>query len=73
MKKRKKYYKHPKDRFGPWVRLKGNPQQCGLVDDWTGDGPYEVHFGGIGTPRMHHGDDLVLLTEAAYDKWLARL
>ena len=70
--KRRGEYRHIKNRMGPWVRLKKQPGRYGMVHDWSGDGPYEVQLGTDGPIEVHLGSNLVLVTEAQFERWLNR-
>ena len=60
-----------KDKYGPWVKLKDTPQRHGMVDDWRGDGPYEVQFGD-GSSETHIASNVLLVTQEKFEKWQAR-
>ena len=72
MKNKKRNYKKAGDRFGPWVQLKAHRNQFGMVQDWSGKGPYGVRLGGVGPIEHYSGGELILVTESRYDKWAAR-
>jgi hypothetical protein len=67
---RRKYqrdYKDPKNIFGPWVFTKKSPRRYGTVDDWRGDGPFEVQFVD-GTVETLDGDALEIVTQRDFEK-----
>ena len=67
---RNRYKPNTKDKFGPWVKLKDTPHRHGMVDDWRGDGPYEVQFGD-GSSETHIASNVLLVTQEKFEKWQA--